>query len=135
MCLTIYHDIMSQSNGTRIDELLSAARTATGDELRSLTYFTRDDIEQLYLRSDLSQTADLVGFAENERKGFHAQSLYANSELGDYVFTVRVFENGYLTRVIANDHGVWVTTDSMEIDRFEELSSALASILRSFDPA
>ncbi|PSQ55571.1 hypothetical protein BRD22_08780 [Halobacteriales archaeon SW_8_68_21] len=126
---------MSHLATERIDELLSAARTATGDELRSLTYFTEDDVEQLYLRSDLSRTADLVGFAENERHGFHAQSLYADTQLGDYQFTVRVFENGYLTRVIANDHGVWLTTDSMEIDRFEELASALATILRSFDPA
>jgi hypothetical protein len=126
---------MFHSPDERADELLSAARTATGDELRSLTYFTRDDVEQLYLRSDLNRTADLVGFAENERQGFHAQSMYANTQLGDYQFTVRVFENGYLTRVITNDHGVWATTDSMEIDRFEELASALASILRSFDPA
>jgi len=126
---------MTHSNDTHIEELLTAARTATGDELRSLTYFTENDVDQLYLRGDLDQTADLVGFAENERKGFHAQSLYADSQLGEYTFTVRVFENGYLTRVIANEHGVWVTTDSMEIDRFEELASALASILRSFDPA
>jgi len=119
----------------RAEELLSAARTATGDELRSLAYFTEDDVDQLYLRSDLSRTADLVGFAENERQGFHAQSMYANTQLGDYLFTVRVFENGYLTRVIANGHGVWVTTDSVEMDRFEELASALASVLRLFDPA
>ncbi|MES3160615.1 MAG: hypothetical protein PPP55_03480 [Halorubrum sp.] len=117
-----------------VNELLSATRTATGDELRSLTYFTEEEIEQVYLRSDLSSTADLVGFAENERNGFYAQSLYADSELGDYLFTVRVFENGYLTRVIANDHGVWLTTDSMEIDRFEELAGAIAAVLRSFDP-
>ncbi|ELZ36584.1 MULTISPECIES: DUF7522 family protein [Halorubrum] len=126
---------MSHPPTERTDELLSAARTATGDELRSLTYFTEDDVEQLYLRSDLSRTADLVGFAENERQGFRAQSLYADTQLGDYRFTVRVFENGYLTRVIAGGHGVWLTTDSMEIDRFEELASALATILRSFDPA
>jgi hypothetical protein len=126
---------MSQPPDSHVDELLSAARTAIGDELRSLTYFTQDEVTQLYLRSDLSRTADLVGFAENERQGFHAQSMYADTQLGDYRFTVRVFENGYLTRVIANDHGVWVTTDSMEMDRFEELASALASILRSFDPA
>ncbi|EMA71554.1 DUF7522 family protein [Halorubrum distributum] len=125
---------MSLPPDEHADELLSAARTATGDELRSLTYFTKEDVEQLYLRSDLSRTADLVGFAENERQGFHAQSMYADTQLGDYQFTVRVFENGYLTRVIANNHGVWVTTDSMEMDRFEELASALASILRSFDP-
>ena len=126
---------MSQPPDPHVDELLSAARTATGDELRSLTYFTEGDVTQLYLRNDLSRTADLVGFAENERQGFHSQSLYANTQLGDYQFTVRVFENGYLTRVIAGEHGVWVTTDSMEMDRFEELASALSSILRSFDPA
>jgi len=132
---TIDRQYMSRPSDQHVDELLSAARTATGDELRSLTYFTEDEIDQLYLRSDLSQTADLVGFAENERQGFHSQSMYANTQLGDYLFTVRVFENGYLTRVIAGDHGVWVTTDSMEIDRFEELASALASVLRSFDSA
>ena len=115
------------------EELLSAARTATGDELRSLTYFTQADVEQLYLRSDLDRTADLIGFAESERHGFHAQALYADTQLGEYRFTVRVFENGYLTRVIANGHGVWVTTDGMEMDRFEELASALSAILRSFD--
>ena len=131
---TIDRVIMPHPPESRVEELLSASRTATGDELRSLTYFTEDEVDQLYLRSDLSRTADLVGFAENERNGFHSQSMYANSQLGDYQFTVRVFENGYLTRVIANDHGVWVTTDSMEIDRFEEFASALRSILRSFDP-
>lgn len=131
---TIDRVIMPHPPESHVEELLSASRTATGDELRSLTYFTEDEVDQLYLRSDLSRTADLVGFAENERNGFHSQSMYANSQLGDYQFTVRVFENGYLTRVIANDHGVWVTTDSMEIDRFEELASALRSILRSFDP-
>ncbi|WP_123621151.1 hypothetical protein [Halorubrum sp. CSM-61] len=126
---------MTHPPDERVEELLSAARTATGDELRSLTYFTEEDVEQLYLRSDLSRTADLVGFAESERHGFHAQSLYADTQLGEYRFTVRVFENGYLTRVINDGHGIWVTTDSMDIDRFEELASALASILRSFDPA
>lgn len=126
--------LMPQLSGSKREELLSAARTAVGDELRSLTYFTEDDVEQLYLRSDLSRTADLVGFAESERHGFHAQALYANTQLGDYQFTIRVFENGYLTRVIANDHGIWVTADSMEMDRFEELASVLATILRSFDP-
>jgi len=132
---TVDRGSMTHISESDAEELLSAARTATGDELRSLTYFTEDEVEQLYLRSDLSRTADLVGFAESERHGFHAQSLYANTQLGDYRFTVRVFDNGYLTRVIANGHGVWVTTDSMEIDRFEELASALASLLRSFGPA
>ncbi|SNR31926.1 DUF7522 family protein [Halorubrum vacuolatum] len=126
---------MTQLAETHREELCSAARTTAGDEIRSITYFTEDAVEQLYLRSDLDRTADLVGFAENERQGFQSQSLYTGTQLGKYRFTVRVFENGYLTRVIANNHGVWVTADAMDIDRFEELGAALAGVLRTFDPA
>jgi hypothetical protein len=110
-------------------ELVSTARTIVGDELRSLAYFTEDTVEQLYLREDLERSADLVGFAENERLGFHSQLAYSGTQLGDYQFTIRVFEFGYLTRVIAGDHGVWVTTDAMHIDRFEELATALGGLL------
>ena len=112
------------------DELVSVCRTVVGDELRSVTYFTADDVRQLYLRDDLEQTADLVGFAELERAGFQADSLYRNTQLGEYRATVRLFENGYLTRVIEGTAGVWVTTDAMSMDRFEELATALKRALR-----
>ncbi|WP_049928096.1 DUF7522 family protein [Halopiger goleimassiliensis] len=117
-----------------VDELLSACRTTVGDELRSITYFTEDDVEQLYLRSDLDRTADLVGFAEHERLGFRSQSAYRNTQLGEYGATIRMFENGYLSRVIRGDHGVWVTTDDMSMERFEELTSTLESILEDHEP-
>ncbi|MCU4974374.1 hypothetical protein OB955_16750 [Halobacteria archaeon AArc-m2/3/4] len=115
-----------------VDELQSVCRTAVGDELRSITYYTSEGVEQVYLRSDLGRTADLVGFAELERAGFRAQNLYRNSQLGEYRATVRMFEHGYLTRVIDDDreHGVWVTTDSLSMERFEELSAALKPVLR-----
>lgn len=113
-----------------MDELVSACRTVVGDEVRSITYFTDDDVQQLYLRSDLDRTADLVGFAEIERTGFRADELYEGSELGEYRATVRMFENGYLTRVVYGHTGVWVTTDVMSMERFEELSSAVKSVLR-----
>jgi len=116
------------------DQLVSACRTAVGDELRSVTYFTEDDEEQLYLRSDLESDADLVGFADNERLGFHSQSLYQNTELGDYQFTMRVFDRGFLTRVIVGDHGAFVTTDEMEMDLFKELGSAVRSVLAETEP-
>lgn len=121
-----------QLSDERQQEILSAVRTTVGDELRSITYFTEETINQLYLRDDLERTADLVGFAENERLGFQSQQVYHGSELGEYQFTIRVFEAGYLTRVIVGDHGVWVTTDAMRIDRFEELGSALNAILQEF---
>jgi hypothetical protein len=113
-------------------ELISTARTTVGDELRSLSHFTENEVEQLYLRNDLDRTADLVGFAENERLGFRSQQAYEGSQLGRYQFTIRVFKNGYLIRVIDDERGVWVTTDAMKIDRFEELANALTSTLREF---
>ncbi|SDK34210.1 DUF7522 family protein [Natronorubrum texcoconense] len=114
------------------DELRSVCRTTVGDELRSVTYFTEEAVEQLYLRSDLDQTADLVGFADHERLGFRSQSAYRNTQLGEYGATIRMFENGYLSRVIRGPHGVWVTTDSMSMERFEELTSALEVVLDEF---
>lgn len=115
------------------ETLVAAARTVVGDELRSLTYFTEQSLEQLYLRDDLSKSANLVGFAENERLGFRSRDAYRETELGDYQFTIRVFEQGYLTRVIAGDHGVWVTTDAMSIDRFEELGDAVGTVLQELE--
>jgi hypothetical protein len=114
-------------------ELLSTARTVVGDELRSVTYFDEDDVEQLYLREGLEADADIVGFAETERLGFRSQMDYRNTELGDYEFTIRVFEHGYLTRVIVGDRGVFVTTDPMARDRFEELAAAMKTELAAFD--
>lgn len=111
------------------NELIRTARTTLGDELRSVVYFTPDEVEQLYLRDDLDRDADIVGFAEDERLGFRAQRSYEGTELGGYDFTIRSFERGYLTRVIDGDRGVWVTTDEMSIDRFEELASGLAGVL------
>lgn len=114
-------------------ELVSAARTVVGDELRSVTYFTENTVEQLYLREDLEADADLVGFADTERLGFRSQTDYGDTELGTYRFNIRVFERGYLTRVIVGDHGVFVTTDPMARTRFEELVTALRETLSDVD--
>lgn len=112
-------------------QIVSACRTAIGDELRSVTRFTHDVVDQLYLRDDLKQTADLVGFAEVERRGFHSRTDYRGTELDAYLFTIRVFEEGYLLRVIEGDQGVFVTTDTMFRDRFEDVATSVQSILQS----
>lgn len=112
-------------------QITSACRTAAGDDVRSITYFTREDFEQLYLRSDLEQDADLGAFVDHETLGFDAAADYRGSELGDYMFTVRRFENGFLTRIIRGDHGVFVTLDSLTINRSEEIASALEDVLES----
>jgi predicted Zn-dependent protease len=111
------------------ERLVSASRTAIGDEVRSVTYFTGESVEQLYLREDLERTADLVGFAEVERLGFRARTDYRRTELGEYRFTTRVFDEGYLLRVIAGDQGVFVTTDTMSRNRFEEVATSVRSVL------
>lgn len=121
------------TGATREEELIGACRTTVGDELRSITRFTDEDVEQIYLREDLERSADLIGFAEHERYGFRSQSLYEGTQLGDYRATIRMFEHGYLTRVVVGDTGVWVTTDTLSIDRFEELASALGSVLVGSD--
>lgn len=110
-------------------QLLRTCRTLVGDELRNVTYFTDDEVEKLYLRDDLDWSQDLVGYVENERQGFRSQTVYDDSDLGEYRGTVRMFEGGFITRVIEGDHGVFVTTDPMTIDRFEELASALREAL------
>lgn len=120
---------MSDLSPERQSRLVRTARTVTGDELRSLTYFDEERVAQLYLRDDLERSADLVGFAENERLGFRSQRAYTGTQLGDYRFTIRVFDRGYLVRVIGDGEGVWATTDEMAIDRFEELAAALAGVL------
>nr|WP_290815410.1 hypothetical protein [Halovivax sp.] len=115
-------------------ELVSVCRTAIGDDIRSITYFTADDYEQLYLRDDLERDADLDRFVENERLGFTSQITYGDSELGDYEFTIRVFEWGYVTRVVAGERGVFVTTDPLNVNGFHEVATAVRSVLEEAGP-
>ena len=112
------------------DRVVTTARTAVGDSLRSVTYFTRDDYEQLYLRDDLERDADLSTFIGHEWRGFKvAQSAYAGSELGEYRYTIRVFDNGFLIRITSDREGVFVTTDGLTIKDFEETATAISSVL------
>jgi hypothetical protein len=113
------------------DELTSVCRTAIGDDLRSAVYFTRDDYEQVYLRRDLEHDANLDAFVENERLGFESQRTYGETELGEYAFTIRVFEWGYITRVVVGDRGVFVTTDPLKVDQFHEVATALRKVLQA----
>jgi hypothetical protein len=116
-------------------ELKSACRTAVGDQLRSIIYFDENDHEQLYLREDLAPDDEetVGGFVENERLGFRSQAVYNESALGEYQFTMRAFDHGYLTRVIEGDHGAFVTTDELQMDHFDELAAAVRGVLAGHD--
>lgn len=111
-------------------ELIETAQSVVGDNLRSITYFTEETVEQVYLRDYLEADADLEGFAESERPGFDTQMDYENTELGAFQFTIRVFKRGYLVRTIANGHGVFVTIDSVDREQFEKLGTRLQDVLR-----
>lgn len=122
---------MSALSASKEEELVAACRTAIGDSLRSVTYFTQEDYEQLYLRSDLEQDADLKAFVTTEQAGFAEQQTYSGSELGEYAFTIRVFDTGYVTRVIHPEHasGVFVTTDALSLNGFREVATAIEETL------
>jgi hypothetical protein len=66
---------------------------------------------------------------ELESDGFRARTAYRGSELGNYDYTIRSFENGYLTRVTVGERGVFVTTDGLTLRRSEDVASALRSVL------
>lgn len=112
----------------RAEKFVSVCRTTIGDHLRSITYFTRADFAQLYLRSDLAADADLAGFVDYESYGFDANTAYQGSELGDYRFTIRVFENGFLVRVTNSNEGVFLTTDGFTLHDFNEVATALEAL-------
>jgi hypothetical protein len=111
------------------ESLVRASRTAIGDDLRSLVYFTADSFEQLYLRSDLERAARVDSFVENERRGVEERRAYGDTELGDYEFTVRAFSRGYVVRVMHGDCGAFATTDRMPISRFAEVATAMRKVL------
>ena len=113
------------------DSIVTTARTATGDSLRSVTYFTRANFEQLYLREDLERDADLNDFVGHEWQGYkQTKNAYQDSELGEYKFTVRAFENGYLLRVTTERQGVLITTDGLSMSSYEEIAEAVQRLLR-----
>ncbi len=113
------------------EQIVATCRTAVGDSLRSVTFFTRDDYDQLYLREDLDQDADLSTFIGHEWHGFKtARTAFEGSELGEYNYTIRVFDNGFLIRVTSESEGVFVTTDGLTIKDFEEVATAVDSFLQ-----
>ncbi|KAB1198619.1 MULTISPECIES: hypothetical protein [Haloferax] len=122
--------------------VVSSCRTTLGDSLRSVVYFTRDDFEVLYVRKDLydddeSMRAVKADLVESERTAFGPQETYDRTDgptgtgpgFGEYEFTLRVFSDGFVGRVVGGDHGVIVTTDELELTEFEEMEVAIRRML------
>jgi hypothetical protein len=126
-----------ETSSAYADSLVSLSRTALGDTLRSVVRFTPEDFEVLYLRSDLGVEPSAAreakrALVENERLGFSTRETYrtltdepgVEPSLGEYLFTLRAFSDGYVARVNDGEEGVLVTTDAMDIDAFEEFAVA-----------
>jgi hypothetical protein len=112
------------------EQLVITCRTTLGDNLRSITYFDQNAYEQIYLRSDLDQDADLRIFSQHEWREFkHIREIYDESELGEYQYTVRKFENGFLIRIGTSKQGVFATTDGLTTQSFAEVAKTLDKIL------
>lgn len=121
------------------EAVVTTCRTTLGDALRSVVAFTREDFEVLYVRSDLYDgdagraRAAIAGLVENERAGFGPRETYSRrdvtADVGDYEFTLRVFSDGFVGRVLAGDEGILVTTDALELSEFEEMEVAIRRML------
>ena len=125
------------------DELVTLWRTVAGDSLRSVIHFTPQDFELLYLRRDLyldnpEEARSIKNeVVNNERLGFASVETYNNlageqgviPALGEYEFTVRVFKHGFVSRVIVGTRGILLTTDNIDVARFEELAIAIRRLL------
>lgn len=121
--------------------VVSAARTSLGDELRSVAYFTPAEFDVLYVRRDLYDSTDAAREAKSrlvdiEQAGFgeaKTRSAIATSHdrasIGDYEFTVRFHEDGFVVRAFAGDAGVLLTADSMDVNAFEDAVTAIRGLL------
>jgi hypothetical protein len=125
------------------DEIVSICRTAVGDALRSVIHFTRTESELLYLRRDLAgadrrRTLEVKAtLVDRERVGFDPYGTDrprwagagSDPALGDYEFTVRVFSEGFVCRIITGNHGLLLTAEELDVDRVEEVAIALRGLL------
>ncbi|TQQ82790.1 hypothetical protein EGH24_04950 [Halonotius terrestris] len=118
----------------RADQLKTACRSAVGDSCRSVTYFDATNYMQVYLRGDLEQDADLMSFIGHEWHDYKTTTdAYAGSELGNYEYTIRNFENGFLVRVGVGDSGVFVTTDGLKLKDFDSLVATITDLLERWE--
>lgn len=116
-----------------VERLIHKCQAEVGDSLRSITFFTHTDFDQLYLREDLERAADLASFIGVEwRESGITQDVYRASELGEHTYTIRAFRNGYLLRVTTDHDGIFITTDDMTINRAEDISTAISELLTTW---
>ena len=123
----------------RIGEKITAPTGARGDRERAEGY--RYLLRLISAAHDLEMEADrrfphLTRMMTPIRKfkGDGTDTLYREAKLDeglDYRYTIRAFENGYLTRVTAGNEGAFVTTDGLTMRRSEDVAEALRRVFES----
>lgn len=125
------------------DSLVSAARGSLGDSLRSVIYFTPDEMDLLYVRGDLYRSRQGAlevksRLVEFERSGFDEAPIRTilsvpddPSGIGPYEFTVRFHRSGFVIRIVADGAGVLLTADRLDVEAFEDAVTAVTSLLES----
>lgn len=124
------------------ESVVSTARTSIGDTLRSVIYFTPEEMDLLYVRSDLYDSKQRAleaksRLVEFERVGFDeagvrtALAVPSDPEsIGPYDFTVRFHDDGYVVRVLTDDTGVILTSDEIDVEAFDDAAVAITRLLR-----
>ncbi|WP_254531822.1 DUF7522 family protein [Natrinema gelatinilyticum] len=138
----IAHDYRTEIDDDLATSIVSVARTSLGDTLRSVIYFTPSTFDILYLRQGIYESADdarraktqlveleQVGFAERPVRTAISRSE-GRSNIGEYEFTVRFHGDGFVVRVLEDGTGVLLTTDSMDVNAFEDAATAVRRLLR-----
>jgi hypothetical protein len=114
-------------------EIVRTCRAAIGDQVRNVTYISQDDYEFLYVRDDVDESGEETGFIEAEQRGFASQRTYGWSDLGEYEYTIRRFEHGFIGRIIAGDSGIFVTADALTIDQFTDAAESIRELVTDIE--
>lgn len=126
---------------TFADRVISVARTSIGETLRSVIYFTPDEMDLLYVRKDLYESRQGAmevksRLVEFERAGFDEAPIRTvlsvpsdPQSIGAYKFSVRIHDDGFVLRVLGADGGVLLTTDDMDVEAFEDAEVAISRLL------
>lgn len=125
---------------TFADSVISAARTSIGETLRSVIYFTPEEMDLLYVRKDLYESRQGAmevksRLVEFERAGFDEAPIRSvlsvpsdPRSIGAYNFSVRIHDDGFVLRILGSDGGVLLTTDDMEVETFEDAEVAISRL-------
>jgi hypothetical protein len=101
-----------ETNGeSATEDLVAAARSFAGADLRDLWVFDREDQRALYVRDDVAENlADetVERYIDNERLGYVSRDTYDALHYAEFQYTVRGFDHFEQFRTFLADDGIRV---------------------------